>query len=149
MWPWENDFHILVATPPIKLKLRQQIGGGLLIANHLDESLWWANQKHGVGGGSYLVHGNICNYAEPKPFSEPNRHMFDFLHPILLCRITYQSTPGDALICLWKQFKPVSITYLSSTKSSWLPTTTITLINSWCILAFPSQPWLLLSIIIP
>jgi len=28
------------ATPPIKLKLGQQIGGGLLIANHLDQSLW-------------------------------------------------------------------------------------------------------------
>jgi hypothetical protein len=27
------------ATPPIKLKLGQQIGGGLLIGNHLDQSL--------------------------------------------------------------------------------------------------------------
>jgi hypothetical protein len=27
------------ATPPIKLKLGQQIGGGRLIANHMDESL--------------------------------------------------------------------------------------------------------------
>jgi len=27
------------ATPPIKLKLGQQIGGELLIANHLDQSL--------------------------------------------------------------------------------------------------------------
>jgi hypothetical protein len=27
------------ATPPLKLKLGQQIGGGLLIANHLDQSL--------------------------------------------------------------------------------------------------------------
>jgi hypothetical protein len=34
------------ATPPIKLKLGRQIGGGLLIANHLDQSLWWANQKY-------------------------------------------------------------------------------------------------------
>jgi hypothetical protein len=31
------------ATPPIKVKVGQQIGGGgLLIANHLDESLRWA-----------------------------------------------------------------------------------------------------------
>ncbi len=29
----------IFATPPIKLKLGQQIGGGLLIANHLDQSL--------------------------------------------------------------------------------------------------------------
>ncbi len=28
-----------LATPPIKLKLGQQIGGGLLIANHMDQSL--------------------------------------------------------------------------------------------------------------
>jgi len=27
------------ATPPIKLKLDQQINGGLLLANHLDQSL--------------------------------------------------------------------------------------------------------------
>jgi hypothetical protein len=27
------------ATPPIKLKMGVQIGGGLLIANHLDYSL--------------------------------------------------------------------------------------------------------------
>jgi len=32
------------ATPPIKLKLGQQIGAGLLIAYHLDQSLCWANQ---------------------------------------------------------------------------------------------------------
>jgi hypothetical protein len=34
------------ATPPIKLKLGEQLGGGLLIANQLDQSLPWANQKH-------------------------------------------------------------------------------------------------------
>jgi len=33
------------ATQPIKLKLRQQIGGGLVIANHLDQSLSSANHK--------------------------------------------------------------------------------------------------------
>jgi len=31
-------------TPPIKLKLGQEIGGGLLIAKHLDRSLRWANE---------------------------------------------------------------------------------------------------------
>ncbi len=71
------------ATPPIKLKLRQQTGRGLLIANHLDESLWWANQKHWAAVGSYLLHSffcrctvlqrfftshrKLCNYAQPKP----------------------------------------------------------------------------------
>ncbi len=62
------------ATPPIKVKLGQQIGGGLLIANHLDQSLWWANQKYWVAVRSYLLHsftsrGNMSNYAEPKPYS--------------------------------------------------------------------------------
>jgi hypothetical protein len=44
------------ATPPTKLKLGQQIGGGLLITNHLDQSLWWANQKHWAAVRSYLLH---------------------------------------------------------------------------------------------
>jgi hypothetical protein len=75
------------ATPPIKLKLRQQIGGGLLIANHLDQSLSWANHKHWAAVRSYLLHsslqvhsaaapftshGNLRNYAEPKQFSWAN-----------------------------------------------------------------------------
>ncbi len=33
-------------TPPIKLKLVLQIGGRLLIANHLDKSLLLTNQNH-------------------------------------------------------------------------------------------------------
>jgi hypothetical protein len=90
MWPCQNIFHIQVlvmhsfATPPIKLKLGQQIGGGLLIANCLDQSLWRANEKHWVAVRSHLLHsflqvhstsaaftshGNLRNYADPKPFS--------------------------------------------------------------------------------
>jgi hypothetical protein len=34
------------ATPPIKLKPGQEICGELLIANHLDQSLSWADHKH-------------------------------------------------------------------------------------------------------
>jgi hypothetical protein len=34
------------ATLAIKLKLGQQIRGGLLTANHLDQLLRWATQKH-------------------------------------------------------------------------------------------------------
>ncbi len=45
-----------LAIPPLKLKLGQQIGEGLLIANHLDESLWWANQKHWAAVRSYFLH---------------------------------------------------------------------------------------------
>jgi hypothetical protein len=38
----------------IKLKLGQQIGGRLLIANHLDKSLWLVNQKQAPAVRSYL-----------------------------------------------------------------------------------------------
>jgi hypothetical protein len=44
------------ATPPIKLKLGHQIGGGLLMANHLNRLLQWANQKHSAAVRSYLLH---------------------------------------------------------------------------------------------
>jgi hypothetical protein len=37
-----------LATLPIKLKLELHIHGGLLIANHLDQSLWSTNQKYWV-----------------------------------------------------------------------------------------------------
>jgi hypothetical protein len=89
------------ATPRIKLKLGQQIGGGLLIANHTDESLWWANQKHWAAVRSYLLHSFLQVHSaasESSPamatcaimlsenqFPESNRHMLDFLHQVLLC----------------------------------------------------------------
>ncbi len=80
----------------IKQKQGQQIGGGLLIANHLDQSVWWANQKHRVAVKSYFLHSflhvhnvsalftshcKFCNYAEP------NQHVLTFLDPILLCKL--------------------------------------------------------------
>jgi hypothetical protein len=34
-------------------KLGQQIHGGLLIANHLDQSVWWANGRHRAAVRSY------------------------------------------------------------------------------------------------
>jgi hypothetical protein len=40
-----NVITYLFPTLPIKLKLVQQIGGRLLIANHLDQSLRLANEK--------------------------------------------------------------------------------------------------------
>jgi len=71
------------ATPPIKLKWGQQIGGGL-IANHLEQSLWWANQKHWAAVISYLLHFSAgaqwwCALYQPRQhklgpnhFPEPN-----------------------------------------------------------------------------
>jgi hypothetical protein len=92
------------ASPPIKLKLGQQIGEGLLIANHLDQSLWWANQKHWAAVRSYLIHSflevhnlgapftshcKLCHYAEPKSFSSAKLAYFDFFHLIFICRVRY------------------------------------------------------------
>ncbi len=76
-WPWANIFSD-------KTETGTQIGGRLLIANHLDESLWWANQRNWAAVRSYLLHsflqvhsaavpftshGNVHNYAYTKPFS--------------------------------------------------------------------------------
>jgi hypothetical protein len=70
-------------TPPIKLKLGQQISGGLLIANHLDQSLWWGNYiEHQLNHIYYILaymctkllfffnnHKKVRNFVEPQPFS--------------------------------------------------------------------------------
>ncbi len=37
--------YFLFYNPIVKLKLGQQIGGELLIANHLDQSLWWGQSE--------------------------------------------------------------------------------------------------------
>jgi len=63
-----NFVSYFFATPPIKLwKLGQQIGEGLLIANHLNQSLWWANQKQWAAVRSYLLHAflQVHNIAVP------------------------------------------------------------------------------------
>ncbi len=55
-----------------KLKLRQQIGGGLLIANHLDQPLWYANQTHWASVRSYVKTSLFCFslYFEGSPPGE-------------------------------------------------------------------------------
>jgi hypothetical protein len=81
------------ATPPKKLNLGQQIGGGLLIANRMDQWFRWADQKHWAALRSYLLHsflqvnsaaaprtshGNLRNYAKPKPISWVKPVQFGF-----------------------------------------------------------------------
>jgi hypothetical protein len=117
------------ATPPIKLKLWQQIRGWLLITNHLHQSLWWANQKHWAPVKSYLLHSILQVHSSAAPFTrngnlpdyaEPNRHVLDFLHQILLCRITYRA-PKEMLLQSEKlKFPDVALhwhTWWSSTPS--------------------------------
>ncbi len=99
-------------------KTGQQVGGGLLIANHLDESLWSTNQKYWAAVRSCLVHSfvqvhsaaapftshrNHSKYAEPKPFCWAKPAHLDLFHPILLCKITYRA-PLEMLWVLTKSF---------------------------------------------
>jgi hypothetical protein len=110
----QNCFSHPSLIIPIKLTPGQQIGQGQLIANHLDESLWWANQKHSAVIRSYLSHSfcrcthRCCALSPPATgmtaimrsqnhFLEPNRQKLDFLHPILLCKITYWAPSKDTL----------------------------------------------------
>jgi hypothetical protein len=118
MWHLRNCFShpslvmYSFATPRIKLQLGQHIGGGLRIANHMDQSLWWANQKHWAAVRSYLVHsflqvhsaaesftshGNLPSYAEPKPISWVKPAYVGFSSSILTVQDHILSTVGDAL----------------------------------------------------
>jgi len=80
--------------------------GGLLIANHLDQSLWWTNQKHWATVRSYLLHsflqvhstagpftshGNMRNYVEPKPFSWAKLAYVGFSLSNFSMQITYRA----------------------------------------------------------
>jgi hypothetical protein len=102
------------ATPPMKLKLGQQIGGGLLIANHLDEPLRWASQKHWAAAvRSYLLHsflqvhsaaalftsnGIVRSYVEPKLLSWPKPACFRFSSSTIAVQDHKPSNAGDARI---------------------------------------------------
>jgi hypothetical protein len=88
------------ATPSIKLKLGQQIGEGLLISNHMGQSLWSANQKHWAQIRSYLLQSFLQVHLSPVTpncaivlsqiqFPEPNRHVLTILHRIFLCRTRF------------------------------------------------------------
>jgi hypothetical protein len=87
-----------LACSPIKLKLEMLIDGGLLIANHLDQSLWLTDKKQWQAVGSYLLHSflQVNRFATPLTihcklynYAEPNRHISTFLHLILLCKLRY------------------------------------------------------------
>jgi hypothetical protein len=81
------------------------------IANHLHQSLWWANQKHWAPVRSYLLHSflhlllclvpataiKLCNYADPKPFSWAKPAYFKFSSYNFTLQDHILSTAGDAL----------------------------------------------------
>jgi hypothetical protein len=87
----QNLVIYLFPSQPIKLKPGLQIGGRLLIAKHLDQLLWMADQKQGAR--TYLLHSSQagvrlccsftslskgCRNAWPKPFCSAELACFDF-----------------------------------------------------------------------
>jgi hypothetical protein len=100
------------ATPPIKLKVGQQICEGVLIVNHLDQSLWWANQKHWAVVISYLLHSflqvynvtphftshcKLWNCTEQKPFSWAKPACFEFVSSNFIVQGHILSAAWDSL----------------------------------------------------
>ncbi len=84
-------FYFLV-TPPMKLKL---LGGVLLITNHLDQSLWWANQKYWVPNQIVCITLLFCSWT-----------------PLL--RLAFYQPPQSARLCWAKTV------FLSRTGIFWL-----------------------------
>jgi hypothetical protein len=107
------SYVLFLQTPLIKLKLRQQICGGLLIAKpprpitmmgqseSLSSSYIIFFTLFSAGAQCLLLHllSAAATYAimlRQNYFPEPNWHSLDFLHPILL--ITYGELLGMLLI---------------------------------------------------
>jgi len=78
----------------------------LLIAKHLDQSLWSTNQNNWAPVRSNLLHsflevhncvapftrhGNVHEFGAEKPISWPNRHILTFSQEIVLSGITYRA----------------------------------------------------------
>jgi hypothetical protein len=127
--PCKHVFHIQVSlftflsTLPIRLKLGQQIRGGLLIANHLDQLLLWWGQSETRSSStvrSYLLHSFLQVHSVAAPFTtshlancaimyaelkttnflnQTGMFFFTFLHPIWLVLGSHilSTASGDAL----------------------------------------------------
>jgi hypothetical protein len=81
---------LLFPTPTIKLKLGLQMGGRLQITTHLDQANYLANQQQLLFAVPFTSLSKQCKNPGPKNhFAEPNWHVLTFLHPILICRVTY------------------------------------------------------------
>jgi hypothetical protein len=82
--------YLLFSNPTHKLDLGLQIGGRLLIATHQDQSNYPANQQQLLGVAvpfTSLI--KLCKVLARNHLAEPNQHVLTFLHPILICRLTY------------------------------------------------------------
>ncbi len=78
-----SKFSFFLATPPIKLKVEPNIHGVLLIANHLDQSRWWTNQKYWTAVRCNLLHSFWEVHNCVAPFYQPRKlHEFGAEKPI-------------------------------------------------------------------
>jgi hypothetical protein len=107
-----------LATPPKNMKLKLHIHGGLLIANHLDQSLWSTNHKHWAAVRGNLLHsfwevhnyvasftslGNLHEFGAHKQISWAKLAQFDFFAINLTVSSHILSTIGDGLRWLFVQ----------------------------------------------
>jgi len=100
MRPCKNISHteLLVTkffpTPPVKLRLGLQVGGTLLIENHLDLSTYLTNQKHGA-----------INKYDLTVFFTLFQVFFTALKAVVLFRAQQSSSPADSLMNLIQDFQ--------------------------------------------
>jgi hypothetical protein len=87
------------AIPRTKLELRLQIGERLLIAKHLDQSLWFICQVHNCAAPFTSLSKLTVQkcYVGQTHFAEPNEHVLTLLHPVLMCKITCWTPLGMLL----------------------------------------------------
>jgi hypothetical protein len=86
----------LFPTPPIKQKLGLQIDGRLKVATYLDQSNYLTNQEQVFGFAlPSAASMNCAKMLGKNRFDEPNWHVLNFLHSILVCHIL--SSSGVAL----------------------------------------------------
>jgi hypothetical protein len=97
--------------PPPKIETGSANRWEILIANHLDKSLWLANQNQGAQIMFITLVSSRCtallrflpasanrtNMQKKNHFPEPNQHMLTFLHPTLMFRVTYWAPVGMLL----------------------------------------------------
>jgi hypothetical protein len=64
--------YLLFCDPTHKTEMRTAYRCELLIANHMDQSLWLGNQKQGAAVRSYLLHSSLagaqlcCDFYQPQ-----------------------------------------------------------------------------------
>ncbi len=103
---------LLFSDPTLKTEMGTAIRWERLIANHLDQSLWLANQKHGAPVRSYLLRSSqagaclCCTFYQPYQTEPICRRKIIFLSQAAICWLFSSnfnlqghvlSTSGDAL----------------------------------------------------